>query len=80
MKNNNKYISFYWIYFFIIILYKAFNKKNSDFNLLFIVMICVMVCALLSIIGYIFNWKIEDENKVRVLLFGKSLCKAQSFF
>ena len=65
---------------FIIVLYKAFNKKKLNFNLLFIVMINVMVCALLSIIGYIFNWKIKDEHGDRVLLFGKALCKTQSFF
>ena len=43
-----------------------------------------MICALLSIIGYIFNWKYKDENKQkRVLLFGDEddfLCKIQSIF
>ena len=68
---------------FIIVLYKAFSKKKSDFKLLFIVMINVMICALLSIIGYIFNWKIKDGNDERVLLFGDEdgfLCRIQSIF
>ena len=68
---------------FIIVLYKAFSKKASDFKLLFIVMINIMICALLSIIGYIFNWKIKDENDHRVLLFGDEndfLCRIQSIF
>ena len=76
--------------FFIIVLYKAFSKKESEFKLLFILMINVMICALLSILGYVFNWTIKYENKDenknekgRVLLFGDEdgfLCKAQSFF
>ena len=68
---------------FIIVLYKAFSKKTSGFKLLFIVMINVMICALLSIVGYIFNWKIKDENDERVLLFGDkdgALCIIQSLF
>ena len=65
---------------FIIVLSKAFNKKKKDFNLLFIVMIQVIISALLSIIGYIFNWKVKDENDIRVLMFGKAFCKVQSIF
>ena len=68
---------------FIIVLYKAFSKKTSDFKLLFILMINVMICTLLSIIGYIFNWKVKDENDHRVLLFGNEdgfLCRIQSIF
>lgn len=65
---------------FIIVLYKAFNNKKSIFNLLFIVIIEVIVCALLSIIGYLFNWKIKNENNIRNLIFGKALCKIQSIF
>ena len=65
---------------FIIVLYKAFNNKKKNFNLLFIVMIQVIISALLSIIGYIFNWKVKDENDIRVLIYGKVLCRLQSIF
>ena len=71
---------------FVILLHKAFSKKKSHFNLLFVVMINIIVCALLSIIGYIFNWKIIDNNggeKKRILLFGNRddfLCRIQSIF
>ena len=43
-------------------------------------MIQAIICALLSIIGYIFNWKVKDGNDIRVLIFGKALCKLQSIF
>ena len=70
---------------FVILLHKAFSKKKSQFNLLFVVMINVIISALLSIIGYIFNWKIIDNNneKKRILLFGNKddfLCRIQSVF
>ena len=73
------------IIFFVVLLYNAFSKKKTNFNFLFKVMIHVMVCALLSIIGYIFNWTIEEENsnEERTLLFGDEddfLCRIQSIF
>ena len=73
------------IIFFVILLYNAFSKKRTNFNFLFKVMIHVMVCALLSIIGYLFNWTIKEKNnnEERTLLFGNEddfLCKIQSIF
>ena len=75
---------FFGFIFFIIVLYKAFSKKKSEFTLLFIVMINVMICAILSILGYVFNWGIKKEGNIgSVLLFGSEngfLCRIQSFF
>lgn len=74
-------IVFFGIILFITVLYKAFTNKDSGFTFIFIVMINVMICALLSILGYIFNWEIEINETYGKLLFGSEdgfLCRFQS--
>ena len=69
------------IIFFIFVLYKAFSNKRSGFKILFIVMLNVMICANLSILGYLINWKVDAGNNQRELLFGKKngfICILQS--
>ena len=71
------------IIFFIFVLYKAFSNKRSGFKILFIVMLNAMICANLSILGYLINWKIDVGNNQRELLFGKKngfSCIVQSIF
>ena len=61
---------------FVIVIYLVCSKKNSSFSIIFKIMLNVMISALLSGIGYIFNWKKDD-----VLIFGdgnSSICKIQS--
>lgn len=66
----------------IIILHKAYTIKNEKFSFVFIIMINVMICAILSIIGYIFNWQIYFDDSSHKLLFGEVdgfLCRFQTF-
>ena len=94
-KNNSKLYNFFFadgyrttviiiiilgIIFFGIVLYLTFSKKRTNFKLLFIVMLNVMISALLSIIGYLFNWKIEKENVKTLLFDNKFPCIMQSTF
>ena len=77
-------IVLFGVIFFIYVLYKAFSNKQSDFKILFKVMINVMICAILSILGYLINWQVEvEKNEERELLFGESdgfVCILQSIF
>ena len=71
------------IIFFVFVLYKAFSNKRSGFKILFIVMLNVMICANLSILGYLINWKVDVGNDQRELLFGEKngfTCILQSIF
>jgi len=66
---------------FLIVLYKAFSNKKSNFNLLFIVMVNVILCSILSASSYLLNWVIFYKDNHPKLLFGNEksiLCKAQS--
>ena len=72
------------IILFIIVMYLTYSrKKESNFKLIFIIMINVMISGILSPFGYLLNWKVENENtKQKELLFGDSdgaLCQTQSF-
>lgn len=72
------------IILFIIVIYKTIiNKRSSNFKLLFIIMINVMISGILSPLGYLLNWKVKKDNsEEKELLFGKSegfLCQTQSF-
>ena len=72
------------IILFIIVMYLTYSrKKESNFKLIFIIMINVMISGILSPLGYLLNWKVENENtKQKELLFGDSdgaLCQIQSF-
>ena len=73
-------IVFFGLILFIFVLYKAFSNKDSKFTFIFIIMINVMICSILSILGYIFNWKVV-KNEGRELLFKDDLyflCQFQS--
>lgn len=71
------------IILFILVIYKTFRENDSKFNILFLLMINVMISGILSPIGYLFNWKISNDNSSdKKLLFGDSngaLCQTQSF-
>jgi len=71
------------IILFILVIYNTFRENDSHFNILFLLMINVMISSILSPIGYLFNWKISNDNSSdKKLLFGDSngaLCQTQSF-
>ena len=69
-------ILFLAIISFVIIIYLVCSKKNSSFSIIFKIMLNVMISALLSGIGYIFNWKKEDENNF--IFEDGVMCKIQS--
>ena len=71
-------ILFLAIISFGIFIYLVCSKKNSSFNMIFKIMLNVMISALLSGIGYIFNWKNKNGDK---LIFGEGpICPIQSVF
>jgi len=71
-------ILFFAIISFGIFIYLVCSKKNSSFNIIFKIMLNVMTSALLSGIGYIFNWK---EKNSEDLIFGEGpICPIQSVF
>ena len=66
-------ILFLAIISFGIFIYLVCSKKNSSFNIIFKIMLNVMISALLSGIGYLLNWKGEND------FFGNDItCKIQS--
>lgn len=73
------------IIFFIFVIYKTYTKrKNSKYNILFLMMISVMISGLILNFGFLLNWKIkkDDNTNERELLFGNTegfICQAQSF-
>jgi len=70
-------ILFFAIILFVIFIYLVCSRKNSSFNIIFKIMLNVMISALLSGIGYLFNWKnFEKDNS---LIFGGDIiCSIQS--
>ena len=71
-------ILFFAIISFGIFIYLVCSKKNSSFNIIFKIMLNVMISALLSGIGYIFNWKKKNSED---LIFGEGpICPIQSIF
>ena len=55
-------ILFLAIILFVIFIYLVCSRKISSFNIIFKIMLNVMISALLSGIGYLFNWKNYDKN------------------
>lgn len=92
-ENNSKLYNFFFadgyriavliiiilgIIFFGIVLYLAFSRKRSNFNLIFILMLNVMISSIISITGYLIEWKIGEDNN-KVLLFDSNfICVMQS--
>jgi hypothetical protein len=71
-------ILFLAIISFGIFIYLVYSRKNSSFNIIFKIMLNVMISAILSGIGYIFNWKNGTNEK---LIFGDGImCTMQSVF
>lgn len=66
--------------FFGTVVYKTYSRKRSNFKLLFIIMLNVMISTILSSLGYIFNWKVDNGSEKKVLLFNDGVtCIIQSF-
>jgi len=62
-------ILFLSIISFGIFIYLVCSKKNSSFNIIFRIMLNVLISALLSGIGYLFNWKKNEGNGEINLIF-----------
>ena len=73
---------FFGLIIFIVILYKAISnkEKKSEFKILFVILVHAMICTLLSVVGYLFNWKIEINNESKLLFESRFLCRIQSIF
>ena len=66
-------ILFFAIISFGIFIYLVCSKKNSSFNIIFRIMLNVLISALLSGIGYLFNWKKnEGIDEINLGLFQTS--------
>jgi len=69
-------ILFFAIILFVILIYLVCSRKISSFSISFKIMLNVMISALLSGIGYLFNWKNDNNNN---LIFGEGIiCPIQS--
>ena len=77
-------ILFLAIISFGIFIYLVCSRKNSSFNIIFKIKLNVMISALLSGIGYIFNWKIgkndKGENEEKLIFEDEIMCTIQSVF
>jgi len=73
---------FFGLVIFIFIIYKAISNKEekSEFKFLFVILVDAMICTLLSVVGYLFNWKIEINNESKLLFESRILCRIQSIF
>ena len=69
-------ILFLAIISFGMLIYLIYSRKNSSFNIIFKIMLNVLISALLSGIGYLFNWKNYEKKN---LIFGEgTMCTIQS--
>jgi len=72
-------ILFLSIISFGIFIYLVCSKKNSSFNIIFRIMLNVLISALLSGIGYLFNWKKnEGIDEINLIFENDFVCKMQS--
>ena len=60
------------------VLYLVLSRKKSSFNLIFILMLNVMISSILSISGYLFNWKIGEYPNKKLLFDNEFLCVMES--
>ena len=69
-------ILFFAIILFVILIYLVCSRKISSFSIIFKIMLNVMISALLSGKGYLFNWK-NDDN-ANLILGDGIICHIQS--
>ena len=69
-------ILFLAIISFGMLIYLIYSRKNSSFNIIFKIMLNVLISALLSGIGYLFNWK--NYEKKNLIFENGIMCTIQS--